>query len=213
MASEIFEKAIESIVKGDAVASTEMAKRGLSEGIDPLELINQGFVLGINKVGEMFDVGTLFLPELILSAKAMQDATDIINAAIPEGERQTQGRFLIGTVAGDVHDIGKTIVVSLLKASGFEVKDLGRDVSTETFIKEADDFKADIIGTSSLLTTTMPAQKELEEELKKAGLKERYKTMVGGAPVTQRWAKRIGADAFAENATTAVRLAKELIGI
>jgi trimethylamine corrinoid protein len=161
----------------------------------------------------MFDVGTLFLPELILSAKAMQDATDIINAAIPEGERQTQGRFLIGTVAGDVHDIGKTIVVSLLKASGFEVKDLGRDVSTETFIKEADDFKADIIGTSSLLTTTMPAQKELEEELKKAGLKERYKTMVGGAPVTQRWAKRIGADAFAENATTAVRLAKELIGI
>jgi trimethylamine corrinoid protein len=213
MASDIFEKAIEAIVKGDAVASTEMAKRGLSEGIDPLELINQGFVLGINKVGEMFDVGTLFLPELILSAKAMQDATDIINAAIPEGERQTQGRFLIGTVAGDVHDIGKTIVVSLLKASGFEVKDLGRDVSTETFIKEADDFKADIIGTSSLLTTTMPAQKELEEELKKAGLKERYKTMVGGAPVTQRWAKRIGADAFAENATTAVRLAKELIGI
>jgi trimethylamine corrinoid protein len=213
MASEIFEKAIEAIVAGDAVTSTEMAKRGLSEGIDPMELINQGFVPGINKVGEMFDVGTLFLPELILSAKAMQDATDIINAAIPEGERQTQGRFLIGTVAGDVHDIGKTIVISLLKASGFEVKDLGRDVSTETFIKEADDFKADIIGTSSLLTTTMPAQKELEEELKKAGLKERYKTMVGGAPVTQRWAKRIGADAFAENATTAVRLAKELIGI
>ena len=213
MASEIFEKAIESIVKGDAVTSTEMAKRGLSEGIDPLELINQGFVPGINKVGELFDVGSLFLPELILSAKAMQDATDIINAAIPEGDRQVQGRFLIGTVAGDVHDIGKTIVVSLLKASGFEVKDLGRDVATETFIKEADDFKADIIGTSSLLTTTMPAQKELEEELKKAGLKERYKTMVGGAPVTQRWANRIGADAFAENATSAVRLAKELLEI
>jgi trimethylamine corrinoid protein len=213
MASEIFEKAIEAIVAGNAALSTEIAKRGLSEGVDPLELINQGFVLGINKVGEMFDVGTLFLPELILSAKAMQDATDIINAAIPEGDRQSQGRFVIGTVAGDVHDIGKTIVVSLLKASGFEVKDLGRDVSTETFIKEADDFKADIIGTSSLLTTTMPAQKELEEELKKAGLKERYKTMVGGAPVTQRWANRIGADAFAENATSAVRLAKELIGV
>jgi len=212
MSSEIFEKAIEAIVAGNAVTSTEIAKRGLSEGIDPLEMISQGFVPGINKVGEMFDVGTLFLPELILSAKAMQDATDIINAAIPEGDRQAQGRFLIGTVAGDVHDIGKTIVVSLLKASGFEVKDLGRDVATETFIKEADDFKADIIGTSSLLTTTMPAQKELEEELKKAGLKGKYKTMVGGAPVTQRWAKRIGADAFAENATSAVRLAKELIG-
>ncbi len=212
MTNEIFETAAEAIVKGNAALAAETAKKGLSEGIDPLELINQGFVPGINQVGELFDVGSLFLPELILSAKAMQDATDIVNAAIPEGDRQVQGRFLIGTVEGDVHDIGKTIVVSLLKASGFEVKDLGRDVSTERFIKEADDFKADIIGTSSLLTTTMPAQKKLEDELKKAGLKERYKTMVGGAPVTQRWANRIGADAFAENAISCVRLAKELIG-
>jgi trimethylamine corrinoid protein len=211
--NQIYETAIEAIVKGDAVTSTEIAKRGLDEGIDPLELINQGFVPGINKVGELFDVGTLFLPELILSAKAMQDATDIINAAIPENDRQVQGRFLIGTVQGDVHDIGKTIVVSLLKANGFEVRDLGRDVSTDRFIEEADDFKADIIGTSSLLTTTMPAQKKLEDELKKAGLKERYKTMVGGAPVTQRWANKIGADAFAENASICVRLARELLGL
>jgi len=211
MTSEIYETAIDAIVRGDMALAVETAKKGLSEGIDPLELISQGFVPGINKVGDMFDVGTLFLPELILSAKAMQDATDIINAAIPENGRQVQGRFLIGTVEGDVHDIGKTIVISLLKANGFEVKDLGRDVSTDTFIKEADDFKADIIGTSSLLTTTMPAQKKLEDELKKAGLKDRYKTMVGGAPVTQRWADKIGADAFAENAGACVRLAKELL--
>ncbi|GAF83063.1 unnamed protein product [marine sediment metagenome] len=213
MTSEIYETAIDAIVKGDAALAVEMAKKGLSEGIDPLELINQGFIPGINKVGDMFDVGTLFIPELILSANAMQNAADIINAAIPESDRQTQGRFLIGTVEGDVHDIGKTIVVSLLKASGFEVKDLGRDVSTDRFIKEAEDFKADIIGTSSLLTTTMPAQQKLEEELKKAGLKERYKTMVGGAPVTQRWANKIGADAFAENASTCVKLARELLGL
>jgi trimethylamine corrinoid protein len=213
MTSEIYETAIEAIVKGDMALAAETAKKGLGEGIDPLELIDQGFIPGINKVGDMFDVGTLFLPELILSANAMQTATDIINAAIPENDRQVQGRFLIGTVEGDVHDIGKTIVVSLLKASGFEVKDLGRDVPTDRFIKEADDFKADIIGSSSLLTTTMPAQKKLEEELKKAGLKERYKTMVGGAPVTQRWADRIGADGFAENAIACVRLAKELIGL
>jgi trimethylamine corrinoid protein len=212
MTSEIYETAIEAIVKGDMALAAETAKKGLSEGIEPLELIDQGFIPGINKVGDMFDVGTLFLPELILSANAMQTATDIINAAIPENDRQVQGRFLIGTVEGDVHDIGKTIVVSLLKASGFEVKDLGRDVPTDRFIKEADDFKADIIGSSSLLTTTMPAQKKLEEELKKAGLKERYKTMVGGAPVTQRWADRIGADGFAANAIACVRLAKELIG-
>lgn len=213
MTSEIYETAIEAIVKGDMALAAETAKKGLSEGIEPLELIDQGFIPGINKVGDMFDVGTLFLPELILSANAMQTATDIINAAIPENDRQVQGRFLIGTVEGDVHDIGKTIVVSLLKASGFEVKDLGRDVPTDRFIKEADDFKADIIGSSSLLTTTMPAQKKLEEELKKAGLKERYKTMVGGAPVTQRWADRIGADGFAANAIACVRLAKELIGL
>ncbi len=213
MTSEIYEAAIEAIVNGDVALATEIAKKGLSEGIDPLELLNKGFIPGINKVGDLFDVGTLFIPELILSANAMQNAADIINAAIPENDRQVQGRFLIGTVEGDVHDIGKTIVVSLLKANGFEVKDLGRDVSTDRFIKEAEDFKADIIGTSSLLTTTMPAQQKLEEELKKAGLKERYKTMVGGAPVTQRWANKIGADAFAENASVCVRLARELIGL
>ena len=211
MASEIYETAIEAIVAGDVALATETAKKGLSEGIDPLELLNQGFIPGINKVGDMFEVGTLFIPELMFSAKAMQSAAEIINAAIPENNRQVQGRFLIGTVKGDVHDIGKTIVVSLLKANGFEVKDLGRDVSTDRFIQEADDFKADIIGSSSLLTTTMPAQKELEDELKKTGLKEKYKTMVGGAPVTQRWANKIGADAFAENASTCVRLARELL--
>ena len=213
MTSEVYETATEAIVKGDAALAAEMAKKGLSEGIDPLELLNQGFIPGINKVGDLFDVGTLFLPELIFSARAMQNATDIINAAIPENDRQVQGRFLIGTVEGDVHDIGKTIVVSLLKANGFEIRDLGRDVSAARFIQEAEDFRADIIGSSSLLTTTMPAQKKLEDELRKAGLRERYKTMVGGAPVTQRWANKIGADAFAENASSCVKLAKELLGV
>lgn len=213
MTSKIYEAAIEAIVNGDAALATEIAKNGLNEGIEPLELLNQGFIPGINKVGDLFDVGTLFIPELILSARAMQNAADIINAALPESDRQVQGRFLIGTVEGDVHDIGKTIVVSLLKASGFEVRDLGRNVSADRFIKEAEDFKADIIGSSSLLTTTMPAQQKLEKALKEAGLKERYKTMVGGAPVTQRWANKIGADAFAENATACVKLAKELIGL
>lgn len=212
MTSKIYETAMEAIVAGDAALATETAKKGLSEGIDPLELLNQGFIPGINKVGDLFDVGTLFLPELILAAKAMQNATDVINTAIPKNDRQVQDRFLIGTVEGDVHDIGKTIVVSLLKANGFEVRDLGRDVSTARFIQEAEDFRADIIGSSSLLTTTMPAQKKLEDELKKAGLRQRYKTMVGGAPVTRRWAQKIGADAYAENAAACVRVAKELLG-
>jgi len=211
MTSKIYETAIEAVIKGDEMLAAEMANKGLSEGIDPLELLNQGFIPGINKIGDMFDAGTVFIPGLILASKAMQKATDIINAAMPEGDRQVQGRFVIGTVEGDVHDIGKTIVVSLLKANGFEIRDLGRDVSAARFIQEAEDFKADIIGSSSLLTTTMPAQKKLEDELRKAGLRERYKTMVGGAPVTERWAKRIGADAYAENATACVRVAKELV--
>ncbi|MBC2713150.1 MAG: corrinoid protein [Desulfosarcina sp.] len=211
MSTEIFESAADAILKGDSDKAVETAKKGLGEGLDPVMLINEGFIPGINKVGDMFGSGKLFLPELILAAAAMQNATDIINEAIPEGEGQSRGRFLIGTVEGDVHDIGKTIVVSLMKANGFEVMDLGRDVSTDRFIEAADKFNADIIGTSALLTTTMEGQRRLEVELKKAGLKERFKTMVGGAPVTQRWAKRIGADAFAENASEAVKLAKALL--
>lgn len=213
MRKEIYETAIEAVVNGDASLASETAKKGLNEGIEPLELLDKGFVPGINKVGDMFDVGTIFIPGLMLAAKAMQSATDIINAAIGENNRRVQGRFLIGTVQGDVHDIGKTIVVALLKAGGFEVRDLGRDVPTETFIEQAEDFEADIIGSSSLLTTTMPGQQKLEEELRKAGLRDRYKTMVGGAPVTRRWAEKIGADGFAENATACVKLARELIGL
>ena len=211
MSTEIFESAADAILKGDSDKAVETAKKGLGEGIDPVILINEGFIPGINKVGDMFGSGRLFLPELIMSATAMQKATDVINAAIPDGKAQSRGRFVIGTVEGDVHDIGKTIVVSLFKANGFEVMDLGRDVSTDRFIEAADTFNADIIGTSALLTTTMEGQRRLEVELKKAGLKERFKTMVGGAPVTQRWAKRIGADAFAENASVAVKLAKALL--
>ncbi len=211
MRTEIFENAADAILKGDSDKAVETAKKGLGEGLDPVILINEGFIPGINKVGDMFGSGKLFLPELVRSAIAMQNATDVINAAIPDGKEQSRGRFIIGTVEGDVHDIGKTIVVSLMKANGFEVMDLGRDVSTDRFIEEADKFNADIIGASALLTTTMEGQRRLVDELKKAGLKERFKTMVGGAPVTQRWAKRIGADAFAENASVAVELAKALL--
>jgi trimethylamine corrinoid protein len=211
MSTDIFAAAGDAILKGDAAAAEEAAKRGLGEGIDPVTLINEGFIPGINQVGDLFGSGKLFLPELILAAGAMQKATEIVNAALPEGQGQAAGRIVVGTVAGDVHDIGKTIVVALLKANGFEVLDLGRDVPLERFIEEADKFNADIIGTSALLTTTMEEQRRLEEALKKADLKARYKTMVGGAPVTQRWARRIGADAFAENASEAVRLARELV--
>ena len=213
MSAEIYESAIEVIVKGDAQEAMEVARKGLGEGVDPIELMNRGFIPGINKVGELFGSGRLFLPELVMSANAMERVTELINESIPSDQEQTQGRVIIATVEGDVHDIGKTIVASLLKANGFVVKDLGRDVAMARLIEEADKFDANIIGTSALLTTTMGAQKELEEELRTSGLKDRFKTMVGGAPVTQRWARRIGADAFAEDAIGAVNQAKALLDI
>ena len=213
MMQKIFEEAIKAIVDGDPDKATELAERGLGEGIAPLDLMNNGFIPGINEVGDLFGSGRLFIPGLIKSANAMEKATAIINDAIPQEQETVSGRIVIGTVEGDMHDIGKTIVVSLMRANGFEVLDLGRDVPPVRFIEEAEKFNADIIGSSTLLTTTMPVQKELEEELKNAGLKEKYKTIVGGAPVTQRWADRIGADAFARDAADGVKKVKQLLNL
>ncbi len=211
MTEKIYSAAIEAILQGDAEKAAEAARRGLDERIDPLELMANGFIAGINQVGELFGAGKLFIPGLVKSAAAMEKATAIINAAIPQEQETVNGRIVIGTVEGDMHDIGKTIVVALLRANGFDVLDLGRDVAIERFIEEAEKFKADIIGSSTLLTTTMVVQKELEEELKKSGLKEKYKTIVGGAPVTQRWANRIGADSFAQDAGDGVKKIKQLL--
>lgn len=212
MSDELFAKAQEAIEQGDADAALETAKQGLAQGIDEIKLINDGFIPGINKVGDLFGEGQLFLPELIMSATAMQGVIEIINQSLEQkGTKQARGKVVIGTVEGDLHDIGKTIVVSLLKANGFDVMDLGRDVSVDTFIEKAAEFDADIIGTSALLTTTMNVQKELEQALKDKGLKGTIKTVVGGAPVTERWAKKIGADAYAADATDGVRKIKELL--
>ena len=211
MSKDFFAQALEAIVKGDVDKATEIAQRGLDAGIDPLELMTNGFIPGINKVGDLFGSGKLFIPGLVKSADAMQKATAIINAAIPQEQTAIGGKLVIGTVEGDMHDIGKTIVVSLLRANGFDVLDLGRDVPIARFIDEAEKFRADIIGSSTLLTTTMGVQKELEEELKKSGLKKKYKTIIGGAPVTQRWANRIGADAYAQDAGDGVKKVKELL--
>lgn len=211
MSEKTFQEAAKAIIAGDAATAADLARRGLDEGIEPLILLDQGFVPGINEVGDLFSKGKLFIPGLIKSAAAMEKATEIINAAIPQEAEIVQGKIVLGTVQGDVHDIGKTIVVALFKANGFEVLDLGRDVPNDRIIEAAEKFGADIIGTSTLLTTTMALQKELEEDLKKAGLREKYKTIIGGAPVTQRWADRIGADAYAHDASDGVQKAKALL--
>jgi trimethylamine corrinoid protein len=211
--NKIIEEAKQSVISFNKDKAVEIAQRVISEGHDPLELMNNGFIPGIGEVGDLFGRGELFLPELMLAAKVMQAATDVVNEAIPEQKEKKKGLILIATVQGDVHDIGKGIVVSLLRANGIKVHDLGRDVATDTIIEEAVKVNADIIGTSALLTTTMPKQKALEEALKKAGLRDRFKTIVGGAPVTARWATRIGADAYGADAQDAVDKVNELLNL
>lgn len=214
-ANQLFEEATQSVVKSDKERALEIVRRAIDEGQDPIELMNRGFIPGIEQVGDLFGRGELFLPELLISAEVMKAVTEFVNEAIPEAEEafKKEGVVLIGTVAGDSHDIGKSIVVSLLRANGITVHDLGRDVAIEVIIEQAVELKADIIGTSALLTTTMVEQKKLEAELKKAGLRDRVKTIVGGAPVTARWASRIGADAYGEDAQDAVKKVSQLLGL
>ncbi len=208
---KLLEEAKDSVISIHKDRAVEIARRVISEGQDVVELMREGFVAGIQQVGDLFGRGELFLPELVQAADVMKLVTDIVNEAIPGEVSQKRGVIVIGTVKGDVHDIGKSIVVALLKANGFTVHDLGRDVATEAFIEKATEINADIIGTSALLTTTMAQQKHLEEELKRAGLRDRFKTIIGGAPVTARWAARIGADAYAEDAQEAVKKVRHLL--
>jgi trimethylamine corrinoid protein len=174
---------------------------------DPMELMTKGFIAGIAKVGELFGAGKFFLPELMMSADVMLAASQAINQALPADAQTGRShiRITAATVKGDIHDIGKGIGIALFRANGFTVSDLGRDVDTETIIDDAVKNNSLIIATSALLTTTLNEQKKLEESLKKAGLKGKIKTMVAGAPVTPRWASRIGADIYAEDAHAGVQ--------
>jgi trimethylamine corrinoid protein len=191
----------------------EITKKAIADGHDPMELLDEAFIPAITEVGELFGCGQMFFPELMGAADAMKAATDLVNEALAgnTSEQQEKKTVVVASVQGDVHDIGKCIVVSLMQANGFIVHDLGRDVSTEAIIEKAVAVNADVIGTSALLTTTMMEQKVLEDALKSEGLRDRFKTIIGGAPVTPRWAKRIGADAYAENAQDGVVKVRELL--
>jgi len=200
-----FKEAKQAIFNYDKEKAVKIVKEAISNKENPLELMDMSFIPAINEIGEMFSIGRMFLPELIQAAEVMKAVTGVVTDSLPKGKQQEKkGTVLMGTVQGDIHDIGKTLVVTLMGVNGYTVHDLGRDVSVETFIEKTVEINVDVIGTSSLLTTTMPEQKKLEKALKDAGLKSKIKTMVGGAPVTERWANRIGANAYAENAHDAV---------
>jgi trimethylamine corrinoid protein len=213
MANEqLFSAAAQAIVDADREAAMQIARDALAAGIAPDAIMQQGFVAGIAQVGELFESGELFLPELMMSAQAMEGAMAITNAALGEAAAAGRGQIVIGTVQGDVHDIGKAIVIAYLKANSYTVTDLGRDVPLAAFLAAAAESKADVIGMSALLTTTMEEQRKLIARLVESGQRNNYKVVVGGAPATQRWADAIGADAYAEDASDGVKKIDALLG-
>jgi trimethylamine corrinoid protein len=210
--TEWFKKAAQSILDTDDDAAKEIAQKSLEDGMDPLDMINEGFTEGIRKMGDLFDRGEVFLPGLLIASEAMTAAVEILQAALPEDkQRENLGVIVIGTVEGDIHDIGKGIMVTMLRVHGYEVHDLGRDIPIGEFVTKARELKADVVGSSAMMTTTQVGQKKLEQALKEAGLRDKVKTMVGGAVATDHWAKRIGADFFGETPQDTIdKLAKFL---
>jgi len=200
--------AIISCKKDAVLAAVEKAK---SE-IPASEIIEKGLATGMNEVGVLFERGKLFLPHVMMTADAMTAGVSLLEADMPAGDKGKKlGVIVNGTVEGDVHDIGKSIVSTMLQSAGFEVHDIGRDAPIRNFVEKAKETGADMIGLSALMTTTLPGQKEVIDLLQEEGLREKVKVMVGGAPATQAWADRIGADCYAENASEAVARAKELL--
>lgn len=212
-AEEIKKELYENVLNGDFDLTQEIAQKVLSENMDPLEAINTALVPAIELVGEKFGKKEYFLPDLMRSANAMKNALAVFEKEIKARgvERKSSGKVVIGTVKGDIHEIGKSIVASLLTAKGFDVFDLGVDVDSESFLKKVLEEKADILAMSALLPITMPYQAKVIEDLKAKGLRTGIKVMVGGSPVTQEHADRIGADGYADNAVSAIKLAEKLM--
>ncbi|KXS40258.1 MAG: Dimethylamine corrinoid protein 2 [Methanolobus sp. T82-4] len=209
---EMFKELSDAIVscKKDAVTAT--VEKARDEGIPPAEIIDKGLAAGMNEVGVLFERGKLFLPHVMMAAGAMEAGVALLEKDMPKDAASKKlGIIVNGTVEGDVHDIGKSIVSTMLQSAGFEVHDIGRDVPLQDFIDKAKETSANMIGMSALMTTTLPGQKDVIEMLKEQGMRDDVKVMVGGAPATEAWANKIGADCYAENASEAVAKAKELL--
>lgn len=215
MSTELFDAMAQSIIEGEPETAEELAQQSIEQGINPLDAINNGFVIGVNEVGDQFSRGDMFLPELVAAGEAMKAAIAVLEPEMAKQgtARQILGKVVVGTVSGDIHDIGKTLVATMLSASGFEVYDLGVDVPIEKFVQKVREVNADLVGLSALITTTMGKQKDVIEALEDVGLRPQVKVMVGGAPVTQSWADEIGADGYSEDAVGAVAVARQLLGV
>jgi corrinoid protein of di/trimethylamine methyltransferase len=198
MYSELFHAMAQSIIDGEEEQAVTLAKQALDQDVDPLAAINQGYVAGVEYVGEQFNCGQSFLPELVMAGEAMKAALAVLEPELARRgtQRAVLGKVVLATIQGDIHDIGKTLVGTMLSANGFQVYDLGVDVPIVKIVAEARAVSADIIGLSALLTTTMVNQRAFIQQLEEAGLRTQFKVMVGGAPVTRSWANEIGADGY-----------------
>ena len=213
MSEEILDQLRNAIIELDDQKSKDAARKGVDAGMDPIDLINNGIRLALDVLGERFSAGDLFLPELVLSAKAADAAVEVLEPELLKrgGNGNKLGKVLIGTVKGDIHDIGKNIVALLMKSAGFDVIDIGIDRSEEDILGAAKEHDVNVIGLSALLTTTMPRLQEFIVYLKESGLREKFKVIIGGAPVTQQFADQIGADGYGADATRAVEITKKLL--
>ena len=208
--SNILEKLATNLYNGEDKVVAELVQQALDQGMTPAEILSGGLIAGMDEVGKDFKAGDLFVPEVLIAARAMHAGMNILRPLLAEGDVPSAGKYLIGTMQGDLHNIGKNLVKMMLEGAGFEIIDLGTDVKPETFVAAVQEHQPQLVGMSALLTTTMPGMKATIEALQEAGLRDTLKIMVGGAPVTAAFAEQIGADAYAPDAATAVEVARSL---
>ena len=210
--TEILSQISTAVIEGRHEQVEAMTRQALGQGHGAQDILDNGLMPGMDHVGVEFRAGNMFVPEVLRSARAMQTAMDVLRPLLADTDARTNGRILLGTVKGDLHDIGKNLVAMMCEGAGFEVKDLGKNIAPETFVEEVKAFNPDILGMSALLTTTMRTMEATIKALEEAGVRDRVKVIIGGAPVTQTFADQIGADGYASNAASAADLARELVG-
>jgi 5-methyltetrahydrofolate--homocysteine methyltransferase len=204
---------IQAVIKGDVKLATEETQKALDSGNSAQDILDEGLIAAMDEVGMRFSKGLLFVPQMLRSAKTMQECMKLLESLFQEGDITTKGKVVIGTVKGDLHDIGKNLVSMMMEGAGFSMTDLGVDVSPDRFVQKVQEIEPDIVAMSALLSTTMPSMRMTTEALKQAGVRGKVKVMIGGAPVTDKYAKEIGADCYAPDAGSAVTKAKELLGV
>ena len=208
---KVLQVLVKSITDYDEEAASAAAEKVVEEGVDSIEAVEHGVAVGLKKIGEDYERGETFLPELMMGANAAQKALKVLLEYMPQGsDYRGQGRIVIGTVEGDIHDIGKNIVAAMLRANGFDIVDLGVDVSIQRFVDSVKKFKPDVLGMSALLTNTMPKQDEVIQALKRENLRDSVRVILGGVPVTEEWVKKIGADDLGKDAMDTVKKLKKI---